>query len=120
MRLFLITGLLVLSMNSLASDLGYQIDFDYQGQGAGWYGRSGRDVYKTNYGSQMSIGTLQGDDFCLGYVPQMVSMDERPEATRTNQSLSAYTFYYEGGSRCFDNEKPPFDLIFEDGFEGDF
>ncbi|WP_154223228.1 hypothetical protein [Marinicella rhabdoformis] len=76
----------MLSMNSLASEIEYQIDYDYQWQGAGWYGRSGNDDYKTDYDSQMAIGTLQGDDFCHGYVPQMVSMDERPEATRTNQS----------------------------------
>ena len=107
----------MLSVNSSASDLGYQLDFDYQGQGDGWYGRSGVDDYKTDFDSQMAIGTLQGDDFCYGYVPEMVSMDERPETDRTNQSLSAYAFYFQDGSRCLDNETPPFDLIFEDGFE---
>ena len=120
MRHFLIACLLVSSVNFLASELEYQIDYDYQGQGAGWYGRSGIDDYKTDYDSQMSIGTLQGDDFCHGFVPQMISMDERPETTRTNQSLTAYAFYFEGGSRCLDNEIPPIDLIFEDGFEGRF
>jgi hypothetical protein len=107
----------MLTVNSWASDLGYQLDFDYQGQGDDWYGHSGVDDYKTDYESQMAIGTLQGDDFCHGYIPEMVSMDERPETVRTNQSLTAYDFYFQGGSRCLANEEPPFDLIFEDGFE---
>ncbi|WP_162846757.1 hypothetical protein [Marinicella litoralis] len=37
---------------------------------------------------------------------------------RTQQARTAYTFFHESGTRClFNQPEPPFDLIFEDGFD---
>ena len=98
----------------------YKIEYDFAGHGDDWYGKTGPRTQRTDFYQQTDIPTQQGDDFCQGYESSLVHFEQGPELFRTQQSGSAYSFRFKGGTRCLKIDPPPPlpDLIFSNGFEG--
>jgi hypothetical protein len=97
-------GALVPASVSAQAGTGWQVDYDYPGQGADWYGTRRYDIDR-DFGPPPAAIATNGDDFGLGYDALFDRLGHGPPAARTNGSGSEYIFRFgsrlsEGGL-CF-------------------
>ncbi|MEE9218343.1 MAG: hypothetical protein V3U98_04680 [Acidobacteriota bacterium] len=107
-------ALAMLAAGPAAAGTGYDIDYDYPGHGADWYGRSVREELKYDYPAEPIDLFLSGDDFGAGYDPAFEHLGLGPSLEHTQLHHTEYEFRFNPGAVA-----PPPTTACSDGIDND-
>ena len=100
--------------NALAAT-GYDLDYDFPGHGADWYGRAVREELKYEYPAEPIDLFLSGDDFGAGYDRFFEHLGLGPGLEYTRLHNTEYEFLYQPGGPV----TPPPITACNDGVDND-
>lgn len=115
---FAIASLAALLAGAASANPDWNMDYDYPGQGADWYGARGTRSLSVDFAPHTDIPSQNGDDFGAGYNPRFDRFRQGPALDRTNAGLSAYSMAFGQSVSCAGLLASGCgEVVFEDGFE---